>query len=964
MENKELDNDNDSFKMSTLKLNSFNENPINPQKKQHKDSITKKCEKIFESYPQKIRSLFETPKPKEGDVYVMMILNCNEQFYKDYSVLAKRSPSLGNSVMSIPIDNTSNFNDIGLETFQENKNDDVSAFESTNKKFNKKPNPTLEEIYFSMDETQKFQKLIKEIFSEISKSDESLINAFLRSYGKKNSQKLKSDSPEYYEKCFQIYQSYSIKNNPSWRTTNSITGASDESFSLAEKNYFDFYTEFYYEDYIVILAQFITYYTNLKVRLELQNDNKKQAMMIIYGNNETYEKIANNLGYDLQLKPYAYKYALYMGNNKENEEANMNMSLNDSVYSSINESLISRKMKSKFSQLQFRNLSLKNHLCFPPYYPYKSSKKNKYRLYESNDDYHECENDPDFTGEHCMHSSSIFRNIDKLRLIHRALEQIFKFSTLERVGLLKTIIYQRNYISYGERLTSDFLLHNNTKLCVTRNNMDLINTLRNYYGEYIAYYFLWVASFCKWMIFPSIIGFVLFLIIIQEPKPMNGTVETIKKLKLDYYDISKIISCILITIWATLFLKAWKQKEEIFTYIWGMENYQKTEPVDASFKPNKTVPFCFGEKINTITTFSYYFRRSISYIVLTIMLSIRVWIVYYLFSYRAGKEISMENNIIIASISALIIKIMSIIYEYLARALSKWENYEKYSQQQNALASKLILFEFFNNYSNLYYIAFIKPVRKEQCLYQNCFKELEIQLYILLLINFSFNLYEILWPLIRLKWRLRSINKVTVLQPILHSVDYQLLCEGYDTLIYEYNERLISFGFVCLFSVAAPLTPLFVLMLTYLENYVDLYKIFNLLRVTLIEGGTGIDIYNSIFKVFYFIGMLTSTALILFTNNHLINPEDYTKDLNLFKNSDFIAKFLIFAGVENVILIVNTLNLRTTPNWFDHLEDMKSIYYKKYYIREKMNLPHLTNREKLKNSITDSFSTEEKQQSI
>ena len=29
-----------------------------------------------------------------------------------------------------------------------------------------------------------------------------------------------------------------------------------------------------------------------------------------------------------------------------------------------------------------------------------------------------------------------------------------------------------------------------------------------------------------------------------------------------------------------------------------------------------------------------------------------------------------------------------------------------------------------------------------------------------------------------------------------------------------------------------------------------------------------------------------------------------------------------------------------------------------------MNLPHLTNREKLKNSITDSFSTEEKQQSI
>ena len=106
--------------------------------------------------------------------------------------------------------------------------------------------------------------------------------------------------------------------------------------------------------------------------------------------------------------------------------------------------------------------------------------------------------------------------------------------------------------------------------------------------------------------------------------------------------------------WATVFLKAWKQKEKMFRFIWGMENYEKNEPTDAAFKPNKTMKFCFGATINTVTTTSYMFRKTISFLILAVILLIRVSIVYYTFSLKAEGEQSIERNIIVASISGVI----------------------------------------------------------------------------------------------------------------------------------------------------------------------------------------------------------------------------------------------------------------------------------------------------------------------
>ena len=178
------------------------------------------------------------------------------------------------------------------------------------------------------------------------------------------------------------------------------------------------------------------------------------------------------------------------------------------------------------------------------------------------------------------------------------------------------------------------------------------------------------------------------------------------------------------------------------------------------------------------------------------------------------------------------------------------------------------------------------------------------------------------------------------------SIEHQLICTPKNNLIYEFTQKMIRFGFVCLFSVGAPLTPLFVLIINCIESFADIYKLFNLLRVEIIDGSSGIGIYNTIFKNIYFIGTLINVSLILFTSPKLARLDLYLQK-EITNNDDFIIKVLIFAVLENLILIyMKIYNFNILPIWFLHLDDLKVLYDKKYYSREIRALPHVSLEEK------------------
>lgn len=173
-------------------------------------------------------------------------------------------------------------------------------------------------------------------------------------------------------------------------------------------------------------------------------------------------------------------------------------------------------------------------------------------------------------------------------------------------------------------------------------------------------------------------------------------------------------------------------------------------------------------------------------------------------------------------------------------------------------------------------------------------------------------------------------NERNISDIVPHSYEHQMLCTIYDDIIEEYSDMLIQFGYVTLFGVAAPLTPLLIFVLVYLEKFVDTFKFFFLLRVNLLDQSNGIEIYKSIIQAFIYLGLITNIAIIVFGDPEFL-PE-----------KDIYYKIVIYAGVVIFIfMITKIISWNIIPKWFNLLNEIKELYQKKYYHKEFESLGHI-----------------------
>ena len=93
----------------------------------------------------------------------------------------------------------------------------------------------------------------------------------------------------------------------------------------------------------------------------------------------------------------------------------------------------------------------------------------------------------------------------------------------------------------------------------------------------------------KWFLFPGGVG--IILMIIDTCFPLMIKPKGIGKTPITYIDITKMIFCVVMTFWIIMFLKVWKQKEKLYNYLWGTENYTRNEPDIEAFKPDLYTKF-------------------------------------------------------------------------------------------------------------------------------------------------------------------------------------------------------------------------------------------------------------------------------------------------------------------------------------------------------------------------------------
>lgn len=94
-----------------------------------------------------------------------------------------------------------------------------------------------------------------------------------------------------------------------------------------------------------------------------------------------------------------------------------------------------------------------------PFFCYEKLNRIKFRKYNISDDYHACKEDFKFQGSNyqCTCDSSEFRNIDKARLIYRAIDKTINLASLRKYHLFDNIYVIRNFEAYKSLFTFEYI---------------------------------------------------------------------------------------------------------------------------------------------------------------------------------------------------------------------------------------------------------------------------------------------------------------------------------------------------------------------------------------------------------------------------------------------------------------------------------------------------------------------------
>ena len=117
-----------------------------------------------------------------------------------------------------------------------------------------------------------------------------------------------------------------------------------------------------------------------------------------------------------------------------------------------------------------------------------------------------------------------------------------------------------------------------------------------YFGETIAFYFAWLEFYTQWLLFPSLMGILLFL----------------GQLYYGAVDIAYVpLFSLTMALWSILFLECWKRRNAVLAQRWGVLHYEDEEAVRPQFAGAWKQDIATGEVLRVYPAW----RRALKYAV-------------------------------------------------------------------------------------------------------------------------------------------------------------------------------------------------------------------------------------------------------------------------------------------------------------------------------------------------------------
>ncbi|XP_002129502.2 anoctamin-10-like [Ciona intestinalis] len=436
-----------------------------------------------------------------------------------------------------------------------------------------------------------------------------------------------------------------------------------------------------------------------------------------------------------------------------------------------------------------------------------------------------------------------------------------------------------------------------------------LDHVRSYFGDSISIYFAFLNFYTLALVPLVVLGLLHWGLGLRSD--IGGRVD-------DNWVLSVIH-----VLWAAAFLEMWKRKSTEYSYKWGTLGAKVWEEPRTGYRG----PLGLNEVTQRQEPTYPSWKRNIRVYLITcpvvlLCVALAVCLMFYYFSWEIylTSMYRHEPGIISSLIKnapsivySILVLMGNSLYRKLAEFLTDQENHRLESTYQNHLITKILVFDFSNNFLALFYIAFIyddMPMLRQTL--RNLF----------LVHMIVSQALESLLPYWQFKYRSSvyrsTLNRGNTGPTTSDAVDkaelnrqdqtcLELQRDTYEGTFDDYLELWLQFGYVVMFSCVYPPAAIFALINNIIEMKSDAFKICNVYRRPFVYQTTGIGTWKVAFQALSYLAVVSNLALIFHT------PRFIEWIYKLFPDATTLSIFTAFVVLEHLLLGIRWLISYTVP---------------------------------------------------
>jgi len=460
-----------------------------------------------------------------------------------------------------------------------------------------------------------------------------------------------------------------------------------------------------------------------------------------------------------------------------------------------------------------------------------------------------------------------FREIDIVRMLKARLDKHLNLTALCKQGLVVAHFSPHNYIEVQA-------------MCETWANVwqwyripthDNDDRIRNYFGEEVAWMFVWNVHYVRWLCPPAMLGaFMYFRLVLKDPVLQH-------EIQVDF--------AIIMALWSTLFNSFYDRREARTRYRWGMHNFT---PMATLFARNE-----FDPALESM------WRALIVSMIGDILGAMTM-------AGTVGGMLAIDRYFDASHwahaflITAQII-IIDVWWRNMSQLIVHFENHKHQDKWLRSWTRKMFCVRLFNNLYPFLYVAFLKEhYHNEGCRpFTSCLDEVNRDLLAFFAVRILKEVVLNLWRLGVMRMQIFQESWTTAHSPgrsetlrFNHTyLELQSKALPYNEIVKmnDWIEQVLTFAFVACFSVVLPAISFIALMASLLRTRLVAHRNALYLRRPLARGAAGIGAWREMLGFIEVIAVVINLGFAIFLMKPLC-------DLSVEK------KFVIFFIAEHFIL--------------------------------------------------------------